>query len=275
MKKVKLVFVVLTFRNAKDLIDLLKSIEVKVNVSYKVIIINSYYDELSADEIKLIADSYDCDFLNVPNKGYGAGNNKGITYAKENYSFNFLIICNPDTVLINFDYVNLVNKEGSIIGPEITSKKGTKQNPFKYFDAKILDLITYFGFLHNNIFFVYISIVVNKIIKIFLNSYNNILQKKEHKTYSCHGSFVIFGTNALDKLGKPYNEKMFLFCEEDHVAKLAKEKKVETIINHSLQIYHKEDGSMNLVSNIVTSKHLKESYIEFYKYWYKTRLKEL
>ena len=48
----KYIFSVVTYRNFEDLIDLLNSISNSVTSSYKVIIVNNFFDEVSENEIK-------------------------------------------------------------------------------------------------------------------------------------------------------------------------------------------------------------------------------
>ena len=83
------IFVVLTYRNTDDLEDFLKSVERFVK-SYKVIIINSYYDDSSKFKFADIAKQYNCDFINVPNKGYSVGNNYGIKYAQKPSAYDLI-----------------------------------------------------------------------------------------------------------------------------------------------------------------------------------------
>ena len=78
----KYVFIVLTYRNVEDVRGFLKSLE-NCTESYKTIIVNSFFDEKCKNEIEKVALQYECDFVNVPNKGYGAGNNFGIELARK------------------------------------------------------------------------------------------------------------------------------------------------------------------------------------------------
>lgn len=78
----KFLFVVLVYRNSADLYDFI--ISVKQNfTNYKIVVVNSYYDNESLKVIEDIAISNDCEFINVANKGYSYGNNLGIGYAKK------------------------------------------------------------------------------------------------------------------------------------------------------------------------------------------------
>lgn len=267
MEKIDIVFVVLTYRNSKDLLDFIESLNKKIKVSYKIIVVNSFYDELSKNEFKDIAVKNNCDFINVPNEGYGSGNNKGIKYANKNYNYNFLTICNPDTEIIKFNFNHLIGKENYIIAPEILTSNKKKQNPFRILNSSLLDWIKYKAFKEKKYKLIYIDIIVNKIAKAFIKTLNNLIRRSEYPIYSCHGSFLIIGKKALDKLGCLYNEKMFLFSEEDHIAKLAAKKNIVTLMNHNIQILHKEDGSVKFLDGKIMDM-IGQSYIEYYKHWY-------
>lgn len=267
MIQVELVFIVLTFRNEKDLIQLLESIKRQVFVPYKVVVVNSYYDEETKSLIEQIALQNSCDFINVPNKGYGAGNNTGIKHANSNYDYRFLVVCNPDTEILEFDFQSIRNMDNNIIAPDIVTLNKAKQNPFRLLDNKLLDFIKYYSFKTHRYRMVYIDVIVNKIAQLFLKTLNSLNKRNYNRVYSCHGSFFIIGKKAIEKLGQLYNEKMFLFAEEDHLAKLAKSRNINIIMIHSLKILHKEDGSMGLITEKKWSL-IRQSYMEYYEYWY-------
>ena len=63
-----------------------------------------------------------------------------------------------------------------------------------------------------------------------------------------------------------YNEEMFLFNEEEHLGRLAKENGISTIYAPEIVIQHKEDGSMN-VASIDLFERMRQSYLVYYKYW--------
>ena len=117
-ERFKYIFVVLTYRNTEDIIDLLDSMKRQVE-DYKVVVVNSFYDEETATIIESIAKKYDAVFINVENKGYSYGNNRGIEYALKNYAFEWLVIANPDTVIKKFDFSTLNVEMPVVIAPEI------------------------------------------------------------------------------------------------------------------------------------------------------------
>lgn len=257
----KHIFVVLTYRNTKDLVEFLDSLEECIE-SYKVIIVNSFYDDKSRDEFESIATAHGCDFLNVPNKGYSVGNNRGICYAKEKYEFDYLIISNPDIIVQKF----LLPEEAqpAIYCGKITTLSGKLQNPMHVMENKLSEFLVYRGTKANNKFLFYLGIAMSKILRIMFNSKLKFSRKERYKIFAAHGSFFAFSRKALDVLEPVFDENMFLFSEEHVLAKRAKKLNVPIYYLKSIDCVHKEDGSMNLW-NGNTNEELKKSVIYCYE----------
>ncbi|WP_282140958.1 glycosyltransferase family 2 protein [Cytobacillus oceanisediminis] len=265
MKKFNMIFCVLTYKNYTDVIDFINSIKSsdKINFSYKIIIVNNFADERSLEEIRKIAISNDCDFIENENKGYGHGNNVGITFARSNYEFDYIVVCNPDTEIKQFDFKSLKGQEKNIIGPDIICKNGKRQNPMYYKYMPISEKIVYSGFKNDNKILLFIGISLNKLNRYLNNLLTNLVKKRKEKIYACHGSYIIFSKYAINKLYPVFDENIFLFCEESILAIKAKKNNIEIILNKDIVIYHKEDGSMNL-SNSNLSKIQKKSFLYYY-----------
>ena len=95
-----IVFVVLVYRNTQDLVDFFKSNQISRS---KTIVVCSHYNDDTDTRFSEIARINLADFIVVPNKGYGYGNNKGCEYALSNYDFKYLIISNADIKIEQFD----------------------------------------------------------------------------------------------------------------------------------------------------------------------------
>lgn len=246
IKKYNLIYVVLVYGNTDDVIDLIESAK-NIECTTKFIIVNSYYDDESMEKCREIALKYECDFLEVENRGYGAGNNCGIQYALDHYSFNFLIVSNPDTIVKKLDYKYLSSFKGSVIGPMIITSSGKNQNPF-YVDKKIFPKAEYKFLATRNKLGYYFIIAINKIKKHAF--FTKLKLKKEHEkcVYALHGSFIIFSYESLIKLGIVFDENIFLFCEEMVLAEEMKRKGIDAIYTNKIKIQHKEDGSMKFLS---------------------------
>ena len=241
----EIVFVVLTYANCDDLEDFISSSTI-INASSKIIIVNSYYDESTLETIRSIADKNDCDFIGIENKGYGYGNNIGIAYAREKYDFDYLIISNPDIIIRDFNYNSIRKFKNSIIGPNIITSKGKKQNPFyvknKYFprlENRFMKKKNYLGY--------YSIMAIYKFQKKWLELTSKITHKNFFEVYALHGSFMIFHKGVFQKLDSLFDENIFLFCEEMVLAVKAKKNDIPMIYINNINVLHKEDGSMKFM----------------------------
>lgn len=250
------VFVVLVYRNTKDLEDFFKCLKTP---NSKVLVVNSFYDEDSRAKFEAIALANHADFLNVENKGYGYGNNRGCEYALNNYQFRYLIISNADIEIQKLDVNQLSNKH--ITAPKILTLKGKNQNPYLPFFSKLYEKIKYFFIKRRSRLTIFCWIFSRLCREIFL------LFHKKGYVFAAHGAFFIMPFNVLKELFPLYNEKMFLFIEEAHLAMLAREKGIKIYYDSSIVIKHKEDGSVSFLNN--ENEIQNESYIEFYNTWFK------
>lgn len=268
MKNYKYIFVVVVYRNTNDLNDFLKNIKHKVE-SYKVIVVNSFFDKNTSLEFECISKNNGCDFIEVENKGYSFGNNVGIRYAREMYNFNYLIVSNADILIERFK--NVYKSDEFIIAPNIINGRGQKQNPMILKDNGLAEKFKYIGFKKDNKILVYLGILILKVMSLpkKTSMFNN--KKTSYEIYQPHGCFIIFGNKTLSKFGdNVFDDKMFLFAEESLLALKCKQKDIKIIYDSDYEIHHKEDGSMSFDLNNVYSN-LKTSYIYFYENYYKKK----
>lgn len=266
MVKYQLIFCVLTYKNYIDIKEFIENINNKAKFTYKIVVANSYSDEKSSKEIRNIAISSQCDFIEFENKGYGYGNNRAIEYAKNNYDYEYLVVCNPDTLILNFDYQNLQDYNKEIIAPSIISAKGRRQNPMNVTYMPIAEWVLFNAFKKQNRYLFYLGvglIKIKKFIDIFLKKLN---RKKKYKIHICHGSFIIFSKYSVDKLIPIFDENIFLFGEEGDLGRKIKLLDLDIVYDEDIKIFHKEDGSMKL-SDFNLNKILQESFIYYYEKW--------
>lgn len=261
--KHKYIFVILVYRNLKDLEDCIRSIKSKVN-SYKIIVVNSYFDEQSKRDCEAIAISECCDFINIENKGYSFGNNRGIEFAVSNYEFDYLVVANPDTEILEFDDKSLNKLDYDIFAPNIITLRGTHQNPMGISHQKIAHRLLYKGFKNNYKFYIYSVLLITKIIRNFRIFLNKIRDLSIYPIYCAHGSFVILSKKAISVLYPVYDENMFLFAEESVLASKADKIGLRTCFYPSIYIRHKEDGSMKL-SDLSINDMLRDANIYYYE----------
>lgn len=263
MKKVKYVFVILVYKNTEDIKEYIKNIR-KLNINREIIIVNSYYDDESKNIFNSIAKNNNCTFINVENKGYGYGNNRGIEYANKNFDYDYIIISNPDISINEFDETNLEKYNNCVIGPVIKTKNGKNQNPYWYIENKLAEKLIYLGYKNLSKVSLYSGIIWNKIIREISLKKFNFSNKKFQKVFAVHGSFLILPKRVLNKIGMPYDEDMFLFAEEAYLAHLLKKHNIDTYITKDISVVHHEDGSMS-VSSINEKDEARKSVIKYYE----------
>ncbi|WP_214805571.1 MULTISPECIES: hypothetical protein [unclassified Exiguobacterium] len=274
-KNVDMIFVVLTYKNTEDIVDLVKSIREKAtnNFSYKVIIVNSFYDNLTNDELKKVSAIYNCDFYSIDNKGFSYGNNFGIDKAIENYNFKHLIISNPDILLKTLPYnkISRYDDGKTIIGPKISTLSGNNQNPFYH---KLTDLsmkLLKLSAVTNFKIFMYISIVYSK----FINNFSKIISNNSNIVDALHGAFIIIpyevAKKSYDSSFKIFNNEMFLLAEELWLVLFARNNMYKFKYINELEVIHKEDGSMSGINDTKKFNYWKNSFTIFYDEYIKRR----
>lgn len=260
MDRFDFVFVILVYKNTSDLISFFHSLKV---ANSKVIVVNSYFDETTEKEFESIAKRNNADFFTVDNKGYGAGNNAGCVWALKKYKFEYLIISNADILIkklsIGDVHLDVVN------APMIKNTIGHMSNPMQPYNIPFFEKIKYNCFkTNNNIWKIKLCIAINSFLRILYR----ISHLKGGAIYMSHGSFLILPYNIIYNLTPIYNEQQFLFCEEDHLAHLLYRGGYKTYYNPSIEVLHKEDGSVGGISDRVYEM-TRKSYITFYEYWHK------
>lgn len=262
MPEYDFVFVLLVYRNTKDLTDFFDTNQ-NCPGSCRFIVVNSYYDDASRETFRQICAERGCDFVDSENKGYGSGNNLGVAYALEHYTFRYLIICNPDIEIQTMtDDLLKQNAAGPCIyGPNIRTLTGKRQNPCMVLYSPLREsLMKQFARNPNNTAPFYMAIAINKAERIV---FNTLFSRKVKQVYSLHGSFLIFSSAALKLTGLPFDPEMFLFREEDYLARLAKRLHIKMIYYPRIRVLHKEDGSVRFISGSVR-KHTVDSLRQYF-----------
>ncbi len=259
----KYIICILVYRNTEDILECILSIKNNIK-DFKIVIVNSYYDDITQRLFKQIAENNNCDFINVPNKGYGYGNNKGISHCLKCYKFDYLIVSNPDIVIHKFDDRYLNKYSDCVVAPLITTIKGKSQNPYWYKKNNFSERLIYLGMKKQNRQVLYFGLGLNKLIReiaLFLFKHSS---KHQMIVYAAHGSFCMFPYTMFQLLGLPFDEKMFLFAEEAYLAHLLEDNKIKVILTKDIKILHKEDGSIGL-AHIDEASELRKSIIYYYE----------
>lgn len=263
-KKLDFVFITLVYRNFKDLYAFCDSLKKNVIGSYEVVVIDAFYDEKTSFRIRKCAKELGCHYIQIDNGGYGYGNNQGLNYIQKMFEYNYVFICNPDTILENKISLSMFRENYLCIAPKIISKSGKKQNPYWPCENVISEYLIYKGYKNNNRIFLYAGIGINKIIRSLFNVYVELSEKKIFSIYACHGSFFAINKKFFEISQFRYDEEMFLFYEEAYLARKIKIDKEKIYYYKNIIVSHNEDGSMS-IANIKEYPYLKKSYLHYYE----------
>ncbi|MBU7468964.1 hypothetical protein KGF64_14690 [Lactiplantibacillus plantarum] len=260
----KIMIITLVYGNYSDLSRFVKSIPFRCE-DFKLVIVDSFKDNNTKNIGLNFSKSVDADFISVDNNGYGSGNNAGIKYALDNYEFDYLIITNPDVEIEKIDLYDV--KDDVVMGPQVINLNEKNQNPHYYKKERLGFLVMRHYVVSENAFWLYLYLVINKISKFFWKTYFTIFDKKiKLNVYALHGSFFSMTKRTAKKLVPLFNEEMFLYAEENHLAELSKRKAVTMIYNSNWIVKHFEDGSGASDSQFTRENTLKSLRV-FFKTW--------
>lgn len=245
MKKAEFVFVVLVYKNLGDLESFLQKLDT-LSQPHEAVVVESYSDDKTRAACTALCEKAGCDCIAAENRGYGWGNNLGIEAAISRYDFDYLIVCNPDIEIRRFVGTFPYPPEiPCVYGPEIKTLTGKRQNPCMVIASPIRErLLRVFAARPQHMLPFYTAIGLNKLERI---AFNLFCSGRVRRVYSLHGSFLIFSQAALGMLGAPFDPEMFLFREEDHLARLARKLRIPMVYFPRIAVTHREDGSMKFL----------------------------
>lgn len=261
-KKYRVIFVALVYRNIQDVVEFIED-KKKLGFSYKIVIVNSFYDKESDQEFRKIAKDNAADYISVENRGYGYGNNVGIKYALSNYTFDYIVVANPDTQIEAFSLDKLSRYGASLIGPVIHTLSGKNQNPYWAVHNPLAEKWIYRGHVYNKRSLLVAGIIFNKAIRLAWLFLAGLTAYRWSRVFALHGSFVIYPYALFAKLGDaPYDEAIFLFAEEADMAHTLKKLGVQSHVTSCVRVLHKEDGSMNVAK--IDGNHERRKSVSYY-----------
>ena len=202
------------------------------------------------------------------NLGFAKGNNMGYAYAKDELRASFICVMNNDVLLIQPDFIDRIYREYEsyaygIIGPHITLLHGTNYMYLKlhskaYFERALEESNRMYRYYSSKLYPVRNKI--NQLLDVIVPSFK--LQKKQpeslddqinqilagrtaHKNIVLHGCCLIFTPAYLEKFSDAFDNRTFMFREEEMLYLRCRRKKIETIYQPSIDILHLEDMSTN------------------------------
>lgn len=134
----KFCFVILHYKNIKETIKCINSIQLYCD-NYSMVIIDNASNDGTGDKLKKIYHGFNqIDVLILGTaRGFSYANNTGIRYAKQKYNPDFFIICNNDIQFTKSDLFEKITKiynetKFSVLGPDVYYvKMDEHQSPFR------------------------------------------------------------------------------------------------------------------------------------------------
>ena len=252
----ELVFVVLVYRN----IDVLRQFFSTLTLScgYRVIVVNSFFNQETEDACRALSDEYDADFISVPNRGFGAGNNRGCSYVMDHYRYRFLILSNSDVIIRDISCLMQMEEQMAVYAADVRMENGHRQNPHLPFKVglylKLLDL----SYKWKSNVLMNVAFAFNRVLRELVLAWTKMNGGRIIRIFSAHGSFIVMTYQASQVLNPIFHEGMFLYNEELYLAHRCRMLRIPVYYVPRLKIIHMEGASSTKQSN--AWKNHEESY---------------
>lgn len=259
-------FVVLHYNVVDVTISLIDSIKrLLSNGKYRIVVVDNCSPNNSG---KLLYGRYFDDeevevMLLDKNEGFARGNNAGIKYARQNYMCKYICCINNDTLIIQKNFIQLIDKEfeksnSAVIGPKILLKDGSFQKSayklntledykklLSYFEnRKYVNATNNIG-LKERMKHCAPSLYI-KMKNVKDDFFGNKLLFKQYNVV-LHGCCLIFTPSFFERLDG-FNPNTFLYHEEELLYISLLKKNLKSVYCPSIKIRHLEDVSTNSIN---------------------------
>ena len=252
MKKIS--FVILHYKNLKDTIECIESIN-KIETKNKISIVVVDNNSLEKKEESILKQYTKDLVLLKDNMGFAKGNNAGCKYAIEKYKPDFLCVINNDTVINQQNFFDELIKcyeetNFDIMGPKIITDGGESVNPFPVYNTleEVQERIKY----HEKLIKIYKSKIKRNLLNIYMRV-KRLFKKPLHMEngekslydVALHGCALIFSKKYYEKYKDVFYNETFLYHEEEFLNYRKNRDHLITYYDANLEIFHKEGASLN------------------------------
>ena len=194
---------------------------------------------------------------NSQNKGYGSGINFGCKYINSKFGESYVFISNPDVVIYDEEdlrkLIQTFDKDTAIVAPIIKEHEGYNRGwkiPSPIQDS-LLNLIYIHRFLRPKLLF-----------------YKDECYKKNvMEVEAVSGCFFVINSFILKQCDY-FDENIFLYYEENVIAKKIQKINKKVLINTQVEVFHNHSVTIDKnINHIKKYKELKKSQIYFQKYY--------
>ena len=267
-------FVILHYNVLQETLRCVQSIRDNIHdVDYKIIVVdNASPNHSGADLVKQYKDDSSVVVLvNENNLGFAKGNNIGIYYARETLKADFVVALNNDTYLIQKDFPQVIEEEWTnssfaVMGPRVFTPSGINQNPVPFEVNCIAEVnkrirkysVAYFrALLGVESLYHSVKDIAKKILhykneKVDLNERN---QHYRQENVKLHGCCLVFSPRYFEYFDG-FDPQTFMYFEEDILIAHLRRKKIMSVYNPKLQIFHAEMAATKSLSETSRKKQL-------------------
>lgn len=267
-------FVILHYNVLEETLRCVQSIKDCVqDKNYRIVVVDNASPNHSGLELKerFKDDSVVSVLVNEENLGFAKGNNIGIYYARETLKADFVVALNNDTYLIQKDFPQVIEEEWmyssfAVMGPRVFTPSGVNQNPVPFEVNCIAEVnkriwkysLAYFRALLGIDSLCYrIKDYAKKVLrkkneKIVLNERNQLCRQENVKL---HGCCLIFSPKYFEYFDG-FDPQTFMYLEEDILIAHLRRKKLLSVYNPKLQIFHAEMAATKSLSKTNRKKQL-------------------
>ena len=203
----KFSFVILHYNALPDTIECIDSIKKCVGADCGIVVVDNKSPNGTGVELdaKYRDDAQVTVILNPENEGFARGNNVGFRYAKEHQNPDFIVMLNNDTMILQDDFAERVEKEYeqshfAVLGPVIktphkpySSNPGPSKLPSENWYKKYVRKVSFKLFL-NRIFGLDAAYewLLRKLLGQKDKKFDESLLERRAENVLLHGSFLIF-----------------------------------------------------------------------------------
>lgn len=267
-------FVILHYNVLEETLRCVQSIKDCVQgTDYRIVVVDNASPNHSGLELegRFKNDSVVSVLSNDVNLGFAKGNNVGISYARDVLKADFVVALNNDTYLIQKDFPQVIEEEWknssfAVMGPRVFTPSGVNQNPVPFEVNCIAEVnkrirkysVAYFRALlgveslYNCVKDFAKKILHYKNEKVDLNERNQCCRQENVKL---HGCCLVFSPRYFEHFDG-FDPQTFMYFEEDVLIAHLRRKKLLSVYNPKLQIFHAEMAATKSLSETSRKKQL-------------------
>ena len=252
MKKIS--FIILHYKNLKDTIECIESInKLDDTKDASIIVVDNH--SLSKEDEKIIKKYTKDLIINDENLGFAKANNIGCKYAVDKYKPDFLCVINNDIVINQKDFIKEIEKcyketKFDFLGPKIITDGGESVNPFPVYSTleEVEEKIKY----HEKLIKIYNNVILRNLLKVYMRV-KRIFKKPLHVEngeeskydVALHGCALIFSKKYYQKYKDVLYNETFLYHEEEFLNYRKNRDNLISYYDSNLELFHKEGSSLN------------------------------